>query len=239
MMKINLVVNPITRIDKLMRKTVFLIFLCIGCCLQAQNLVFHAGGGLTSHYGSSSRNIGAFKIGASVEFELSQKLTVEPGLLYFAKGWKDKDVTVFAYDLEGNQLFDQNNDPITGVMNTTSKTDYLVLPIIFNYYIPLSLPHYIYLSAGSYVAYGIGGKTRTSGDTSQKTEAARHYYDYSTFGRKGMHRFDAGLSVGVGYEFSRMINAGIEANFGLVNINTTGRKNLSLMLTLGYRIPMD
>src|SRR5574344_2017816 len=108
---------------------------------NAQHLVFHAGGGLTSHFGSSTRNIGAFKIGAGVEFELSQTVTVEPGLLYFAKGWKDKDQTVFIYDDEGNIKLDKNGNQMTGQKNVTSNTNYIVLPVLFNYFLRLDTPH--------------------------------------------------------------------------------------------------
>ena len=221
-----------------MRKSGVLLLLAfaIVCTGQAQNLVFHAGGGLTSHYGGSSRNIGALKLGVSLEFEMSQKLTVEPGLLYFAKGWKDPNRTVFVYDEDGNPIVDEAGNPRTAVMGVTSKTNYMVLPVLFNYYFPLSLPHYIYLSAGPYVAYGVGGKSRISGDTSQ-SGSKRFFYDHNTFSESGMNRFDAGIVVGVGYEFNRMINAGIEGNFGLADVNKAGRKNFSLMLTLGYRIP--
>ena len=67
-----------------------LIFVLVPVVVSSQRLVFHAGGGWASHYGGSSKSVGAFKIGASVEFEMSQKLTIEPGLLYFSKGWKDQ-----------------------------------------------------------------------------------------------------------------------------------------------------
>jgi len=213
-----------------------LIFVLVPVVVSSQRLVFHAGGGWASHYGGSSKSVGAFKIGASVEFEMSQKLTIEPGLLYFSKGWKDHDKTVTLYDDNGNEVLDNNGNVRTAQMNVTSKTNYIVLPVMFNYYIPLTLPHYIYLSAGPYVAYGIGGKVRVSGDTSQYG-AARFYYDNDTFDQSTVHRFDAGVSVGVGYEFNRLINAGIEGNFGLTDVTTYGRKNFSVMLTLGYRIP--
>jgi hypothetical protein len=219
-----------------MKKLLISLCLLTGCLhpATAQNLVFHAGGGWTSLNGSSTKNIGAFKIGTSIEFELTQTLTIEPGLLYFAKGWKLHDQTVTLLDDDGNVVLDDSGNPRLTKMGTTNKTNYIVLPILFHYYIPLTLPHYIYLSAGPYIAYGISGKTRISGDTSQ-LGAARHYYDLNTFEQSGMHRFDTGISVGAGYEFNRLIYAGIEGDFGLTNV-TGSKKNCSLLLTLGYRI---
>ncbi len=205
--------------------------------ISAQTLVFHAGGGWASHYGKSSKNIGAFKIGASLEFELNQRLTFEPGFLYVSKGWKDHDQTVLVYDDNGNIVYDNNGVPRMAQMNITNKTNYLVLPILVNYYIPLTIPHYVYFSIGPYFAYGIGGKARVSGDTSQQG-AARFYYDHNIFDQENMHRFDAGITLGFGYEFNKNINAGLEGNFGLTNVNTSKRKNISFMLTLGYRIQL-
>lgn len=223
-----------------MKKILLLLCLALGtsAALQAQRLVFQAGGGLSSHYGSSSRNIGAFKIGAGVEFELSQTLTVEPALLYFAKGWKNKDQTVFLYDDNGDILLDKDGNKRTGKMNVTSNANYIVLPVVFNYFIRLSSPHYIVLSAGPYAAYGIGGKTKTKGDTSQEDHKKRYYYDQSTFKMDGVHRFDAGITAGVGYEFNHIFDAGVEVDCGMLNVKKDGGKNLSLLLSFRYRIGM-
>ena len=57
-----------------MKKLLISLCLLTGCLhpATAQNLVFHAGGGWTSLNGSSTKNIGAFKIGTSIEFELTK-----------------------------------------------------------------------------------------------------------------------------------------------------------------------
>ena len=53
-----------------------------------------------------------------------------------------------------------------------------------------------------------------------------------------MHHFDTGISIGMGYEFNQLINAGIQGDIGLANVSASGRKNYSIMLTLGYRIAL-
>lgn len=219
------------------RLTLFFSFFVCLTYISAQHLIFHTGGGLTSHYGGSTKNIGAFKIGAGYEFELNQTLSIEPSLLFYAKGWKDKDKTVLIYDAQGNVVYDDLGNPMTGKMNVTSNTNYLVLPIVFNYYIPLSIPNYIIFTAGPYVAYGVGGKVKTRGDTSA-SGAARYYYDHNTFSQSDMHHFDAGITTGIGYEFNRQFDAGIETDFGLVNVNTAGAKNFSILLTLAYHLEL-
>ena len=214
------------------------------CCLaasvlsvSAQKIVLHAGGGWASHYGGSSKLVGAFNIGCGMEWELNQHWAIEPGILYSAKGWKDHDQTITLYDDQGQPVLDNEGNLRTAKMGMVNKTNYIVIPLLVHYYIPLSLPHYVYLSAGPYVAYGIGGKSRTSGDTSQMG-AARFFYDKRTFSREGMHHFDTGISIGMGYEFNQLINAGIQGDIGLANVTASGRKNYSIMLTLGYRIAL-
>ena len=57
--------------------TILLCF-CIATYLQADNLIFHIGGGLSSHYGSSTRNIGAFRIGMGYDIRLPQSWSIMP-----------------------------------------------------------------------------------------------------------------------------------------------------------------
>ncbi|MDD7251259.1 MAG: porin family protein [Prevotellaceae bacterium] len=220
----------------MMKKLLTLALLLLSMAsASAQYLVFHVGGGLASHYGGSTRNIGAFKVGAGFEVELSQTLSIEPSLLYYAKGWKDHDLTVPLLDDEGHQLYDDNGNARYGKMNVTTNTNYIVLPVLLNYYLPLGRPHYIVFSAGPYAAYGVGGKQKTKGDTS-RSGAERYSYEVDAFDVAGAHRFDAGITAGVSYEFNRQFDAGLQADFGLLNVNRSGGKNFSLVLNLAYRL---
>lgn len=212
--------------------------ICFACSTQsinAQYMVMHAGGGISSQYGGDTKHIGTFRIGAGWEFELSQRLSLEPQLLYVSQGWKLKDESIPNKDNEGNIIVDDNGNIVYTKKGTSVKANYLVLPILANYYLPLGNPHYLYFNAGPYVAYGVGGNTRISGDP-DLTGAERHYYDISTFQQKDIHRFDAGVILGLGYEFNRTIKAGIDCHWGLTDVTTSGRKNISVCLSIGYRI---
>lgn len=222
-----------------MKRTLSLLSLLLFLVLSApaQNLVFHLGGGLASHYGGSTRNIGAFKIGLGYEIEMNGLWSIEPGIVYFAKGWKDKDSEVTVYDDEGNVVYDDNGNAMRGEMNVTSNTNYIEVPVLFNYYVPLGSPHYLAFSAGPYVAIGVGGKAKTSGDTEQEG-AARYYYEHSTFDQPDMHRFDAGITVGISYELNRQFDAGVRADFGLANVSRSGAKNIAVLLSFAYRLGM-
>jgi len=209
------------------------LLLLLSCGVNAQTLIFEVGGGLASHYGSS-RSIGAFRLGLGYELELDRQWSVTPSLVYYAKGWKDKNQEVLVYDEKGNVQFDKDGNEIKGVMNVTSNTNYVELPVVMNYRIALDNIHTLIFSMGPYVAYGIGGNAKTYGDTKQ-TGAARYYYAQSTFSQDNMHRFDAGLTTGVNYSFTEDFTAGVLTDFGLAKVNTSGSKNLSVVISLAYR----
>ena len=54
---------------------VIVSLLSLGCA-EAQRVNINAGGGLASHYGGSTRPVGAVKIGVSYEWELSTTWTL-------------------------------------------------------------------------------------------------------------------------------------------------------------------
>lgn len=219
-----------------MKKQLFLSLLMFsGLSCAAQNVVFHAGGGWASRYDSDTRIIGAFKLGLGYEIEMNGMWSVEPGIFYYAKGWKNKDRVVNVYDEDGKLVYDDNGNVRTGKMNVTCNANYIEVPVMFSYYITLSKPHYLVLSAGPYAAWGVGGKTKTRGDTGQ-SGAARFFYSHSTFDLADMNRFDAGVSVAVGYELNRKFNAGVGADFGLTHVNDAGKKNVSMVLSVAYKL---
>ncbi|MBP3764941.1 MAG: PorT family protein [Bacteroidaceae bacterium] len=202
--------------------------------LWAQHPVLKLGGGWASHYGGSTRNVGAIKIGVGYEVELGGLWSVEPGVYYMAKGWKDRDRQVIVYDEDGEIVYDDEGNIVTGLMNVTSNTNYVELPVLVNYYVPLSTAHYLSFSAGPYVAWGVGGKAKTSGDTGQ-TGAARFYHEHPTFSQSDMHRFDAGITAAVGYEFNRQWAAALTSDFGLANVSRSGAKNIAILLQVAYK----
>lgn len=200
-----------------------------------QHFVFRVGGGIASNYGGSTRNVGAFNIGLGYEYELDQKWSVEPSVLFFSKGWKERTQTVPARDDNGNLVYDDNGNQVFGKKGTKSYAYYVEVPLVVNYYIHLSSPHYLNLTAGPYAAIGVGGNTETYGDTDRQG-AQRLYYKKKTFDIDGVHRFDVGLTMGVGYEYDRRINLSLNADLGLLNVNATGGKNYSLFFAFAYRL---
>ena len=212
-----------------------LLLLPVAGVSKAQDFVLRVGGGLSSHYGSSTRNIGAFRIGAGCDVPLNAIWSIEPAVYYFAKGWKDKDQEVPAYDDKGNYVYDEDGNQVMGLMNVTSNANYIEIPVLLHYKWETNRDNNVLFSFGPYAAYGIGGKTKVSGDTEQ-TGVKRYYYDHSTFGQTGMHRFDAGLSIGASYRFAQQFEVGVLCDLGLTRTSRQGGKNMAVVLTLAYRL---
>ena len=202
---------------------------------KADDWVFQLGGGLASHYGGSTRNIGAFRIGVGYDFHLNSLWSIEPSLHYYAKGWKNKDREVPVYDDDGNYVYDEDGNQLKGMMGVTSNTNYIELPVLFRYKWETDTNNCILFSFGPYAAYGIGGKTKVNGDTEQ-TGVERFYYTHPTFSQKDMRRFDAGATVGIAYRFSQQFEVGVSCDFGLTKVSKQGGKNIAALLTLAYRL---
>lgn len=221
-----------------MTKRLALVMLLVSTAFAAataQRINFRVGGGLASHYSGDTRSVGALKLGISYEHELEGNFSIEPGVYYYVKGYQEEDERVYMRDQEGNILYDDNNNPLTGLKNTSVSTNYIEVPVMFNYYLELASLHYLEFSAGPYVAYGVDGKRKVRGDT-DKDDAERFFYTEKIFNERGVHRFDGGIAAGVAYEFNRMFAVGIEADFGVFNFNSYGAKNISGIVTFSYKL---
>lgn len=218
-----------------MQKNILLfLFFAASLCAKAQNWVFHVGGGLatqTSHH----RAVGAFKVGVSYEHEFNGMWSIAPGVQFYAKGRKDKDKTVPIMGDDGQQLVDDNGNLVYGLMGRSTAANYLQLPVMVNYYLRTAPSRYVVLSAGPYVACGVAGKVKTKGDAAREG-AEKLYYEGKTFDEPGTHRFDAGVRAMVGYHLASGLIVGVEADFGLTHFDTHGRRNMSALINLSYRL---
>lgn len=128
--------------------------------VHAQRVNFTIGGGISSHTGSSTDNVGAFKIGASYEYEIPGNFSIEPGVFFYAKGYKDKNESVYMRDDKDNIVNDEDGNPLMGVKNVSTGKFYVEVPVMANYYLEVSPLHYIEFSAGPYAAVGVGGSAK-------------------------------------------------------------------------------
>lgn len=151
-----------------------------------------------------------FQVGVGMEYAFNNSFAIQPSLLLTTKGTKSS--------LDGA---DVSFSPM-----------YLELPIMAAYRVNAGNNFNVVLSAGPYIAYGVGGSLKVgNGGVSVNKDL---------FGSDGLlNNFDAGLGIGVGFELSHFV-IGINGEIGLAN--TLNRdffdqnsKNVNLGITLGYK----
>lgn len=215
------------------KKLIVGLFLLMTVSAAAQHLQMKIGGGFASHY-KDAHIVGAFKAALGCEFELNQHWTVTPWLVAYGKGWKDKDRIVPYFDEHGNPILNPDGTQRTGVMARKTSANYLEVPVMLNYYWRIGESRYIVASVGPYVAMGISGYQKTEGDATQEG-GRKVFYKNKTFKVDGIHRFDAGLALGLGYQMAAHITVGIETNLGLTSFDKSNNRNVTGLITLGYQ----
>ena len=215
-----------------MRRIVFLILLCLAVSSHAQHLQLKVGGGL-SKLDRRSRAVPAWRLGVGYEFEFDQHWTFSPAVIFAIKGWENPDEIVYKKDNEGNIMKDpETDDYLTGVKNTETVTYHVEVPLLFNYYLRTKERQYVVFSAGPYAAYGISGKTKVKGDT-DRLGAERYYYDFNPYSDGNAKRFEAGVQVGTGYQFSNGVTAGVDFSYAFTKVDGQ-RKPISALLSFNY-----
>jgi len=99
---------------------------------------------------------------------------------------------------------------------------YIQVPIVAAYRINMNDSWNITLKAGPYFAYGLSGDAKIENES---------YDVFSDAG--GAKRFDAGLDVGVDFEYHRFV-FGAEYELGLIEW-AEGLKNAAAYVTVGYK----
>lgn len=106
------------------------------------------------------------------------------------------------------------------------------IPVNAVYYVPVGNGD-IFLSAGPYLGYNIGGKIKNSSSNSNTTRSE----DVSFSGdNKMMNRWDAGINFAVGYKLSNglLIQAGY--GLGLSNLNASENSKKFSTRTMNFGI---
>ena len=114
---------------------------------------------------------------------------------------------------------------------------YLEVPVRVGYKYAVNDDFALFGSAGPYVAVGLFGKMKAKVDGSIADIAGLDGNSESAdiFGDDGMKRFDFGLGLKAGVEFSKKYQVAISYDFGLVEVaKDLGMKNRNLMISLGY-----
>ena len=125
-----------------------------------------------------------------------------------------------------------------------SSQMYLQIPVYALYRIKLSSGNGLIVSAGPYVAQGIGGNTTISGTLIYGDMIVNEELKEKTFSSRGLKKFDYGIGGGVAFDLGECI-LGVNYEWGLKDIGpdkltympfyNSSYKNRNLSLSLEYR----
>jgi hypothetical protein len=148
-----------------------------------------------------------FNVGVISEITLAGKLALQPGIFYSAKGSK--------YTL--------------GEESGTFSPSFVEIPVNVLYKIDVGGLK-VFVNAGPYFAYGVGGKIKSGGESQD--------IKFGSTDSDDLKPLDIGLNIGAGVEISNII---ISANYGLglanlspVTTDDTEMKIKVIGFSLGY-----
>jgi len=199
----------------MMKKSVLTVLFALFCTMSFAQLSFNvkAGLNLSSYIGDNSDH-SKFKpgvrlgVGMEYQFTNTNIWSFQTGLNFISKGVKGDGVTD-AWD----------------VVDVTINQLYLELPLMVGARIHTASNFDLLFKGGPYLAYGVGGKTKIDG-VSEKAD---------TFGDDGLKRFDAGLGLGVAFEFGNIV-VGVETGTSFTKVASgVSAHNLSALATIGYK----
>ena len=166
-----------------------------------------------------------YALGVTADFMLAPEYSIRPGIIFTTKGANSSD----GY--------------------TKTNLAYIEVPINFLYK-PAFNGGNILLGFGPYLAYGVGGKVKsTVGSTSldRKVSYKKTIGTGEVLSTSNVYYapFDSGINLLAGYEFSSGLSFQVNAQLGLVKINPTvtgatsdkaSMKNTGFGVSLGYRM---
>nr|WP_314839892.1 porin family protein [uncultured Flavobacterium sp.] len=153
-------------------------------------------------------------VGGFVEVKLSEKVSLQPELLYSMQGAKTDDFEVVV----DNQIY-------TG--DVSINLSYLNIPVMMKYYAAEKFN----LEVGPQIGFLLSAKTVAKVNSNEAEEDVKDNFE----------SVDFGLNFGAGYDFTKNISAGLRYNLGLANIGKTEAgddskiTNSVLSLSLAYK----
>lgn len=173
--------------------------------------------------GFDKKAVIGFQIGGTVDYALTEAFYLQSGLSLTTKGAKVKGKG-------GDEIIS-----LDGAL--TVNQYYLQLPVMGAYKLDVAENTKIVFSAGPYLAFGVGGKTKFKGDIIIVDVSGSGEDKVDTFGNDGLlNRFDFGLGGGVAVEFGQIV-VGLKYELGLTDIgkDNLSYKNRNAALTVGYK----
>lgn len=142
-----------------------------------------------------------YALGVGMDYPINNKWAFQTGLMFTGKGYK--------------------------VSHIKAKAHYLEIPLLAAFKVPISDNVNFVANAGPYLAFGLGGKTKTE---DKGTLVGTNY-----FGEGKARRSDLGLQYGIGAEFNNIL-LNLTGQHGFISpFDDSYARNLAFTLTLGYR----
>ena len=157
-----------------------------------------------------------FNVGAFAAIKLSEKITLQPEILFSTQGAKAENVSA---DVNG----------VNYTADIEFNLSYINVPVMFKYYVADKFN----LEAGPQIGFLTSAETSTKVDGFNQTvdQDAKDYFE----------SVDFGFNLGAGYDFTNKISAGIRYNIGLSNVwktqpgDNSESQNSVLSLSVGYK----
>ena len=197
---------------------------------QSASLIVKGGLNMSNYYGSnlSDKNIKpGYHVGIGLDLEFLADVSFQTGMYFTSKG---AEYTT--------------NIPVIGDVEYNVTANYIQLPIHMAYKIDIKPGTKLFIHAGPYFAYGIGG---TRSIESKYTADLYKFFgeqEVNTFDKNfGYKPFDIGVGLGIGAEFGVMvIDLGwdmglknIARNIESMQVYKPNKKNQSAYLSIGYK----
>lgn len=120
------------------------------------------------------------------------------------------------------------------IASITFNPVYLEIPVHIGYKYAVNDDLSLFGSAGPYIGIGLFGKAKIKGDIVESIGSDDSMSE-NIFGEDGLNRFDFGLGLKAGLEFSHKYQVSLSYDFGLVDVqDEIGLKNRNLMISFGY-----
>ena len=223
-----------------MKKTILAAVLglfCLGASAQLRpSFIIQGGyqGANMSIKGSNSTEKGkllsGFRVGVAADFDVYASeglgLSIQPGINFSTKGSSMKETAKLG--------------KAEGSISGKRALYYIDVPVLANLKFGASDLLGVYVNAGPYFGYGVGGKQTSEvkgnvGDNEIINN--KNTNNDNPFGDKGLKAFDWGVQVGAGVEYNRFL-IGVGTQFGIQNISNKDKEiktNTSFFATVGYR----
>lgn len=185
------------------------------------NIGIVAGGGLSNIRMDDQKNvtyerksIANIQGGVVIDYAFVDNFFLEAGATFQRKGNKQ------TAELQASAMGISYSTKST----MTANMFYVEVPVTLNYRIPIGDMGLI-PQAGPYVAFGVGGKTKSSTEFDTNNETIKKYLEqmgsedseYDSFGDDGAEKLDFGVRLGLGLAFSEKLKFTVGYDLGLLD----------------------